>query len=599
MDEKPVTADVVVACLFAGVGAWGATVTVGPNPMYASELFGAGHAAISYPTAPTDMTPVVTLSIPQNAAARAAAGADTTDDATDDRDQCSAVNHDGSAEVTFSLLAGAFDGNVTGLMWDPLVTLDATGADISDQAGVTVAAPAAVASIESGGRKGDSSITIKIEEVPSAAASSALSNDLATRAGGAYTRNEKGCAIPNFQRISFRLPKLAGLEALAGANIADGKKDNDEKTVWARAESRIISGSFTDGLITGAAPHHVVPVVKARDSITLDVEASDDGMKTIALKDDADKGLMAFKSVKEKNKDGYVELATVTVTTKQESVAAMGAMKSEPAYTFNDGSADRTINTIGKGPSGAKFHELHDLDGEPIDEGLRGTLTVNAMGTRDLFNDGDLLFIDYDRNGKMGSGEAIDIDGAMGMGDALSVDPNKSDSFDAGGTGVFKVYYMPGGKDAINHGSMINLTAMVDYSDPTAIDEVPMKSGTTLNFDGVTSEVDAYAIPFDGNGKGDKANVRVRCEAAAGCRVFLECWDDMGMRSFGGDGEPIMIDGNALATWNAMDIEGVIGLEEATSRHSCRILSTGKVTVQQLTRDGTSGTLVNNTYIGE
>ena len=581
----------VVACLFAGVGAWGATVTVGPNPMYASELFGAGHAAISYPTAPTDMTPVVTLSIPQNAAARPAAGADTADDATDDRDQCSAVNHDGSAEVTFTLLAGTFDGNVTGLMWDAQVTLNGQGQDTNDAG--PVPAPASVASIESGGRKGDSSITIKIAE----ATGDAIADADTVRSSSDFTRPEaKGCAITTFQRISFSLPKLAGLEALAGANIADDKDDNDVKTVWARAESRIISGSFTDGLITGAAPHYVVPVVKARDSITLDVEASDDGMKTIALKDDADKGLMAFKSVKEKNDDGYVELATVTVTTKQESVAAMGRVNSEPAYTFNDGTDDRTINTIGKGPSGAKFHELHDLDGEPIDEGLRGTLTVNAMGTRDLFNDGDLLFIDYDKNGKMGSGEAIEVDGAMGMGDALSVDPNKSDSFDAGGTGVFKVYYMPGGKDAINHGSMINLTAMVDYSDPTAIDEAPMKSATTLNFDGVTSDVDAYAIPFDGNGKGDKANVRVRCEAAAGCRVFLECWDDMGMRSFGEAG---MIAGGALARWDSAAIEEVLGIDEAASRHSCRILSAGMVKVQQLTRDGTSGTLVNNTYIGE
>ena len=588
----------MVACLFAGVGAWGATVTVGPNPMYASELFGAGHAAISYPDT---MTPVVTLSIPRNQSERPA----RDDNAGTEEDEalagCPAVNHNGSAEVTFTLLAGTFDGNVEGLMWDPVVTLNAKGEDTANGTNqVATAAPASVASIESGGRKGDRSITIKIGEAGSSDGAT-FGGTRSTRAGDENDRSSNeapGCAIAEYERITFELPDLAGLQALAGANIADDKDDNDMKTVWARAESRVVSGSFTDGFITGAPPHHVAAVVRARDSVTLGIEASDDGMKTIALKDDADKDLTAFMSVKEKNDDGYVELATVTVRTKQESMAASPKMDSMDVYTLS-GENGGTISTIAKGASGAKFHQLYDLDGGPIDEGLRGTLTVNAMGTRDLFNDGDLLFIDYDRDGKMGSGEAIEIDDAMGMGDALSVDPSKSDSFDAGGTGVFKVYYMPGGKDAINHGSMINLTAMVDYSDPTAIDEAPMKSATTLNFDGVTSEVDAYAIPFDGNGKGDKANVRVRCEAAAGCRVFLECWDDMGMRSFGGDGEPIMIDGNALATWNAMDIEGVIGLEEATSRHSCRILSTGKVTVQQLTRDGTSGTLVNNTYIGE
>ena len=34
------------------------------------------------------------------------------------------------------------------------------------------------------------------------------------------------------------------------------------------------------------------------------------------------------------------------------------------------------------------------------------------------------------------------------------------------------------------------------------------------------------------------------------------------------------------------------------NRHSCRILSKGMVTMQQLTRDGNSGPLVNNTHIG-
>ena len=573
----------VVACLFAGVGAWGASVAVGPNPVYASELFGEGHAAISYPEG---MTPVVTLMIPGNYDARDAAGADT-EDTTDDRDACTARNHNGSAEVTFRLLAGTFDGNVTGLMWDP----NASAANTTGP----VPAPASVATIESGGRKGDSSITIKIEEATEDSAGA--DGQTARSSITAAPQPVKACMPPEAhvpQTISFSLPKLAGVQALAGANITDDKKDNDEKTVWAQAESRIVSGAFTDGLITGTAPHFVHPVVKARDSLTLAITPKA-ATKTIALKDEADKGLMAFKSVKEKNKDGYVELATVTVRTKQESMAASPKMDSMDVYTLS-GDSPGTISTIAKPASGAKFHELYDLDGEPIAEGLRGTLTVNAMGTRDLFNEDDMLFIDYDKNGKMGSGEAIAIDGNMGMGDALSVDPDKSDSFDAGGTGVFKVYYMPGGKGDINHGSMINLTAMVDYSDPTAIDEAPMKSATTLNFDGVTSDVDAYAIPFDGNGKGDKANVRVRCEAAAGCRVFLECWDDMGMRSFGEAG---MIGGNALMTWNAMDIEGVIGAEEATSRHSCRILSAGMVKVQQLTRDGTSGTLVNNTYIGE
>ncbi len=588
----------MVACV-AGVGAWGASVTVSPNPEYATELFGAGHAAISYPEG---MTPMVMLTIPGDVSndGDATTGGDNplTASVETDFNSTGGETHMGEAEITINILGGTFDANVTGLMWDVDLAADGNdadegddgdGADDSDPAtGNTmndyVAAPGTAVSIVSGGRKGDSSITIKVM------AAGAADNTVGERDPG------------NYQRIRFALPKLVNA-ALAGANITDAKTDNDVKTVWARAESRIVSGAFTDGFITGAIPHYVTPVIRARDSVTLKIEASDDGMKTIALKDDAAKGLTAFKSVKEKNKDGYVELATVTVTTQQPNPATavegskrMVVGKLRPAGASVDAAADQELYKPAVKAVPAAPYMLHDLDGEAIDEGLRGTLTVNAMGTRDLFNEDDMLFIDYDKNGKMGSGEAIEIDGDMGMGDALSVDSSKSESFDKGGTGAFKVFYMPGGKGNLNHGAMINLTAMVDYSDPTAIDEAPKKSSTTMNFDGVTSEVDAYAIPQSGNGKGDMANVRVRCEASMGCRVFLECWDDDGMRSFGEAG---IVAGNALAKWDSAAIEEVLGIDEATSRHSCRILSAGMVKVQQLTRDGSSGTLVNNTYVGD
>ena len=108
------------------------------------------------------------------------------------------------------------------------------------------------------------------------------------------------------------------------------------------------------------------------------------------------------------------------------------------------------------------YYPLYDLDGEKIDEGLWGNFMVNAKGTRGLFNEDDILFVDYDRNGMMGGSEEI----VMGTGSALSIDADESESFPDGVTGTFKVYYMLGGKGTISHGSTITLTAMVDYSSP-------------------------------------------------------------------------------------------------------------------------------------
>ena len=577
MDEKPVTADVVVACLFAGVGAWGAAVKVLPDThTYASELFGEGHAAISYPK---NMTPMVTLTIPQDLPARSA---------SDGVVACEARDHSGSAEVTFTLLAGVFDANVTGLMWKPT---PAAGA---------VPAPAAVATIESGGRKGHNSITISVKEAEKEEAAEA---DDAVRSSAEATLQSATCAVEGAevpQTISFALPELTGLDgALNDASKAKGGM----RQVSLRAESRIISGAFSDGFLTGGQLNgYTTPVVMSRDAVTLSADGAD--MRNIVIKGDS-----AFKAVKEANPtSGYVPLATVTVSTRTEHVVrtasetdAMPMFRLQSSPT--DGKLDPTPATDGHIYTPAKSqtkvaHTLLGLDGEEIDAGLRGVLRVNAMGTRDLFNEDDMLFIDYDSDGKMGGGEEISVDPdmtSMAMGSALSIDPDNSESF-KGGTGTFGVYYKPGGKGTINHGAMIKLTATVDYSDPSALDEAPKGTSTEFKFEGVASEVMAYAIPFDGNGKGDKANVRVRCEVSAGCRVFLECWDDMGMRSFGEAGT---IPGSALATWNAAAIEEVLGIDEAASRHSCRILSAGMVRVQQLTRDGTSGTLVNNTYIGE
>ena len=568
MDEKPVTADVVVACLFAGVGAWAAKVEVSPKPTYASELFGPGHDS---PVYPDKMTPVVTLTFPANVEGAAATDTDAA---------VARVNHDGASIITFELIGAVFDGNVTGLMFD---------ANDSDDSNEVIAATGAVASIMSGGRKGDSEIVIKVEEAA-----------------------DDGRSGENPQTITFTMPRLANL-ALAGANAADANPHNDEMSVKLRATARIVSGEFTghpvngDRLTGGLANGYTENVVLARDSLTLSI--SDSHSQSIVIDGDS-----AFTSVKTPPAaKGYVTLATVTVRTKQLNPAT--AKKGSPrmvvgrlqgtAGTDNVGgdndAGDATIYLPKVTEVKASAWELHDLDGDPIDEGLRGTLTIHATGSRGLFNDGDTLFIDYDNDGKMGEGEDIAIDGTMAEGEALSIDPDKSDSFKDGITGAFNVYYMPGGKEHINHDSKIKVTAMVEYSDPSAIDEGTKSNYTTLNFDGVGDPIMAYAIPHSTNGNGDKGNVRVRCEqASAGsdemCRVFLECWDDMGNRGFG---EAPMIGQDMVMVWGGDDVEGVVGMDEPMSRHSCRVLSKGDVTVQQLTRDGNSNTLVNNTFVAD
>ena len=589
MDEKPVTADVVVACLFAGVGAWGAKVEVKPVTTYASELFGEGHGSPEYMKVDgTSMAPMVVLTIPGDG------------------------KHDGSAEIEFVLDNGAvFNSNISGLMWDRDAGNDADSDDDSITNNDFESAPGGVVSIVDGGTAGASSIKIKVEEADADADETS-------------NRRTAGADAPD-QAIAFELPRLKNLGALAHAG---GRMPM--KSIKVHVTSRVVSGAFTDSKLSKTGPNPKAPgeaVMMSRDSLTVMIEPSgtNGAMKTIAIDDDADKGLTAFKSVKEKIKNGYVELATVTIATQQvETPAKAAAGESVVFYVDEDATktagtpvdcstGDSTTDRAGcytrdqvifekaTGGDTIGYYELYDLDGEEIDEGLRGNFMVNAKGTGGLFNEGDVLFVDYDNNGMMGGSEEIVIgtgeEIVMGTGSALSIDADKSESFPDSVTGTFKVYYMPGGKGTINHASTITLDAMVDYSDPSANDESAPKSSTTmLNFDGVTGEVKAYAIAQTDNGRGDSSNLRVRCEASTDCRVFLECWGDAGTETRGFGEVEGGVPANGVEVWNAAEVEAVTD-RMPDSRHSCRVLSKGKVTVQQLTRS--EGVLVNNTFVGD
>ena len=557
MEEKPVTADVVVACLFAGVGAWGATFKVDNAPTYAAELFGS-DAAPGYPKSGAGTmggkVPMVVLTIPA-----------TT--------ETPAVDNNGGADITFTLTGGAeFAGAIGTLMYDANVSENDTDAAIPSTA--------SQAQVIDGGRSGDTSVTIRIGEA------------------GEDGRGDTDAP----QTVSFDLPKLSNLQHL-----------KDPGAIYVTASSVRTSGSFKDGdLMTtsagamkNAAGASVgAPAIKSVNAVTLELTTTDSASIVID-------GDLAFKAIKVKG--GTLKLGTVMVTSRDKIVHREGMTAKAAKGTGEvicsrnlDGTLGETCNEAIATPAAGPVEELnesiYDRDGEVIDEGLRGTINLMATGSRDLFNEGDMIFLDYDGNGKKGAGEELAGTGRSKMlAEALSADPDDGGAF-SGGKGTFNVYYTPGGKGMINHDSMIKLTATLMYSDPGAVDEKLAMGMTTLNFDGVSGDIKAYAIPHSTNGNGDKGNVRVRCEQgipdADGdpmCRVFLECWNDMGDRLFD---EAPMIAEDSLAKWSGADIEGVVGDMDPSTRHSCRVLSKGEVSVQQLTRDGHSSTLVNNTYVG-
>ena len=166
------------------------------------------------------------------------------------------------------------------------------------------------------------------------------------------------------------------------------------------------------------------------------------------------------------------------------------------------------------------------------------------------------------------------------------------------------VKYTPAGKVELIHGNEIDVTFEPSFArvENAAIPAAMKTAG--LMIAGVTSDLKAYAIPASTNGKNDKANVRVRCVDGDRmskthknmCRTFIQCWGDDGMGGVGEHGEGVAE--NATIVLSAEDLEMASGVE-AMGRHSCRILASGDTAVQVLVRDGTTGTLVNNTFVSD
>ncbi|MYB37199.1 MAG: hypothetical protein F4Y26_07415 [Gammaproteobacteria bacterium] len=267
---------------------------------------------------------------------------------------------------------------------------------------------------------------------------------------------------------------------------------------------------------------------------------------------------------------------------------------------------------------------LLQWDGTKVDSDVAGVLDVDITGTRGLFGDGDRVFVNFGPHNdtrfwatghsgastvrSIDSGESLTVDGSMASFTVggLSIDPGDVDEDDPTETRIISVYYIPGGEMELAHGTKLSSSAVVNYTRATSNDEGTVRDTTELRLHGVDDELKAYAVPFDGNGRGDKANLRVRCEdgdvfsavdpkLGDQCRAFLECWNDAGDRMFG-EILPAIAE-NAVTRLNAMQIENdVLGMEDmATSRHSCRVLATGLPSVQILVNSG--GTLVNNTYV--
>ncbi len=546
----------MVACV-AGFGAWAGVFVqeVGDVATYAEELFGADSdkLVIRYPDetvtgdgpdSDTDATagvivyPWVRLHF--------------TLDGNIDHDA------DGTADLD------AFEGDTVPNTADPGdSTFEVTFTLSSGEFGETVAAShltssnsALAVSVERDGAIGGDSVTFKVV------------GDLAAA-----------------DTLTFELPRLKGLSGL-GANddlapfVGSHAMADDVRVT---SMTRLITGDA--GVATGSVSSYYCP-----STSTTMPDACDDT----------------------KARSGGVRAGQIVVADEEAVMLSLGGTAGGRAIAANididqrtalaDKSPRQLLGTLSLTVSqGTDADPILQIDGTKVDDDLSGVIQFTAKGTMGLFQDGDVIFADYDGGKDADSNENFTVAGDTASFSGFSTDPDDVGS-DAR---KFSVYYVPGGKMELRHGSKIALNAAIRFNSPTSIHlpdaddthvEKDVAVTTTLGYKGVGSARKAYAIPQVGNGRGDKANVRIRCESGTGkareCRVFLECFDDMGMRSFG---ESDRIPHDAVDILSAEELEMTVGVSDAMSRHSCQVLTTGVSSVQVLVNSG--GTLVNNTYV--
>ena len=231
----------------------------------------------------------------------------------------------------------------------------------------------------------------------------------------------------------------------------------------------------------------------------------------------------------------------------------------------------------------------------------RGVLKVSATGD---FNTGDTLWLEFGGSGPSAR-ETLDLqeDGSMAgefalndvVGNARAATGDGGDRDRDEGVATRALVYVPNGANGLRPATFRS-RFMVDFDSADVEDKdwAPAPAGDfTTSYTVVESTRHAYAIPE--LGATDEGNVRIKCEVATECMVYLECDDTAGESRFAQLGDAI--DGRSTRTLNAAAIaeELNFGDDGWQGSLSCTVYSTREISVQVLVRS--AGTLVNQTYI--
>ena len=233
----------------------------------------------------------------------------------------------------------------------------------------------------------------------------------------------------------------------------------------------------------------------------------------------------------------------------------------------------------------------------------RGDLVVNVSGD---FRSGDTVFLDLNGDSMPSTGESLSlVDGSMeGAFNLIDVAGDASAGEDTvareEGAASRNLLYRPNNSDPLRPGGYRSSFAVNFNGSASDKPAGPASTvGNTHNTDYTVVEDSqvAYAIPPGTTG--DIGNVRIKCDVATSCTVYLECDHADGRSWFEQVVDPIP--GRSTLVLTSEGMRTALGMDDdewTRGRLSCTVHSTREISLQVLTRSD-SGVLVNNTYVDD
>lgn len=434
------------------------------------------------------------------------------------------------ADVTFTLTGATFSQTVSPANLDRR----AGCATATTEAGLSVA-------VDSGGARGDSSVTFKVEVTGTAAFGSSsamcfwIPNVQATLAnlsppGTPPAMQERGVAVTATikQGVTNSSPFPA---KISGPQTADVDANED--------------GDNTDDNEVGTAPNTDNRIFIGARALATDLGTGGEAMVALA------------------DRSKIVSGGTPDPSASDPKTAAMGLL----VGTLTVATASNAASIWQLDGGGAVVDADGDLDGS-----LGGQVTLSVGGP---FQDGDKVVFDLPGE----STRSVSPSGGMATTSVELAPGSTPIVYVPGGTGVLKpAKFAAMAKYAFNS---------LDNNNALPI----MASVGSITYQGITVEGYAYGV-VKGGGM-DTSYVRATCEATTGmCQVFADCTGQDGTAYFGG---PVSIAAGTTGVVDSDAIAAALGGGWDSGRGRCDIWSTAPLAVQHMVRSG--HTLINSSAV--